>query len=228
MKHSLQPAIALGVLACLLTTTDAIALTGVDNAVVSPEQPVLGVDDVSVRFSGVWHDGCVPDQSMSITQGSTIHVGLLFPGIDVFCTQALEPWQLTVDIIPEQAGENTLEVSLYRYSPFEPAPIEFVEGPQVLATFNVLSGPPAVPGDIDGDGDADLDDFDILTSYYGRAVDTGARQGDLNNDGVVNISDFSMLAMAMSSPGQSNPLPEPATAGLMAACVAALGWARRR
>ena len=48
------------------------------------------------------------------------------------------------------------------------------------------------PGDIDGDGDVDLDDFVILKKNFGAADATRA-QGDLDTDGDVDLDDFVIL-----------------------------------
>ncbi len=50
------------------------------------------------------------------------------------------------------------------------------------------------PGDADGDGDVDLDDFAILKTNFGRTGATaGAAEGDFDTDGDVDLDDFAIL-----------------------------------
>jgi hypothetical protein len=51
---------------------------------------------------------------------------------------------------------------------------------------------PAKPGDINGDGAANIFDMSILLSNWGKPGAT-ASQGDLNSDGMVNTLDLSIL-----------------------------------
>ncbi|TVQ81336.1 MAG: hypothetical protein EA380_02010 [Phycisphaeraceae bacterium] len=50
------------------------------------------------------------------------------------------------------------------------------------------------PGDINGDGIVDLDDFIILAGNFGSGPGATPQQGDLNGDGFVNLDDFIILA----------------------------------
>ena len=50
----------------------------------------------------------------------------------------------------------------------------------------------ATPGDIDGDGDVNLDDFVILKKNFG-SLDATRAQGDLDGDGDVDLDDFVIL-----------------------------------
>ena len=50
------------------------------------------------------------------------------------------------------------------------------------------------PGDINGDGFVNLDDFIILAGNFGSGPGMTPQQGDLNGDGFVNLDDFIILA----------------------------------
>lgn len=54
---------------------------------------------------------------------------------------------------------------------------------------------PNCPGDINGDGLVNLDDFIILASNFGAGPGATLAQGDLNNDGFVDLADFNILAI---------------------------------
>ncbi|MFW6153667.1 MAG: right-handed parallel beta-helix repeat-containing protein [Planctomycetota bacterium] len=65
---------------------------------------------------------------------------------------------------------------------------------------DVLAKTAATPGDCDGDGDVDLDDFVILKSNFGRTgVIAGAAEGDLDGDGDVDLDDFAILKQNFGS-----------------------------
>ncbi|NLF33021.1 MAG: hypothetical protein GX591_19315 [Planctomycetes bacterium] len=49
------------------------------------------------------------------------------------------------------------------------------------------------PGDADGDGDVDLDDFVILKNNFGTATGATCAQGDFDGDGDVDLDDFVLL-----------------------------------
>lgn len=55
------------------------------------------------------------------------------------------------------------------------------------------------PGDIDGDGIVNLDDFAILALNFGAGPGSTLSQGDLNSDGFVNLDDFAILALNFGS-----------------------------
>ncbi|NLF33020.1 MAG: hypothetical protein GX591_19310 [Planctomycetes bacterium] len=49
------------------------------------------------------------------------------------------------------------------------------------------------PGDADGDGDVDLDDFVILKNNFGTATGATCAEGDFDADGDVDLDDFVLL-----------------------------------
>ncbi len=55
------------------------------------------------------------------------------------------------------------------------------------------TGPVCDPGDADGDGDVDLDDFAILKRNFGTSEGADCSMGDFDEDGDVDLDDFALL-----------------------------------
>jgi len=98
--------------------------------------------------------------------------------------------------------------------------------------FNFIEiGVPPIPGDVNGDGDVDLDDFETIRTNFSTAV--GSREdGDLTGDGVVDLNDFGQWKDNYPFPGggggglaNSGSAPEPSSLVMIAL---ALGWALGR
>ena len=80
------------------------------------------------------------------------------------------------------------------------------------------------PGDVDGDGDVDLDDYNDILTHFQQSTSLRS-EGDLNGDGIVNLDDFAEWRLAYVPPGsQAITVPEPSSItlvlGLAVACVA--------
>lgn len=90
-----------------------------------------------------------------------------------------------------------------------------------------------IEGDLDLDGDVDVDDVAILTANFGAVEDSVVGQrvtfanGDLNGDSVVDLLDYNILALnfgntAVPPPASSATIPEPASLAVMAIGLAAM------
>ncbi len=55
------------------------------------------------------------------------------------------------------------------------------------------AGPVCNPGDADGDGDVDLDDFATLKRNFGTSEGADCSMGDFDGDGDVDLDDFALL-----------------------------------
>jgi len=64
----------------------------------------------------------------------------------------------------------------------------------VIAARTCNNPPPPCAGDITGDGQTNVSDFNILASNFGAGPGATLAQGDLTGDGFVNVSDFNILA----------------------------------
>jgi len=62
-----------------------------------------------------------------------------------------------------------------------------------LEAVGVLNTASGVPGDVDGDGDVDLDDFVRLKQNFGLTAGASRDQGDVDGDGDVDLDDFVIL-----------------------------------
>jgi hypothetical protein len=109
--------------------------------------------------------------------------------------------------------------------------------------FNFLEiGIPPIPGDVDGDGDVDMDDFNTIRGNFGL---TGAERtdGDLTGpglgglaDGIVDLYDYGQWKDNFPFPGAGSgggsvggqSVPEPTTALLMAMPLICVMRLRRR
>jgi len=98
---------------------------------------------------------------------------------------------------------------------------------------------PSTPGDVDGDGDADIDDYIIIRNNFNGTGKTRA-EGDVVADGEVNFADFrywknnrtagaGSISDAELLAGLGQAVPEPGSIALaLAGAVAMLAWSRRR
>jgi PEP-CTERM motif len=97
------------------------------------------------------------------------------------------------------------------------------------------SAQPAVPGDLNGDNDVNLDDYGVIKTNWLQTVTPSIGNGDLNFDSVVDLADFVLFKAdyLTFNPGGSAadipvPVPEPATLVLLAAALPVWFFVRRR
>jgi hypothetical protein len=82
-------------------------------------------------------------------------------------------------------------------------------------------------GDVNGDNEVDIADFDVITANLFKTPAVRA-EGDLDGNNLVDFADFRVWKLHKTSPPGNEPIPEPATAGLAAAALAAILAQQRR
>ncbi|MFW6155140.1 MAG: hypothetical protein ACOC95_07990 [Planctomycetota bacterium] len=117
----------------------------------------------------------------------------------------------STDVIEDGAGTITVGDPLYvdpaamdfrpadgsplldRMAPFVPVDITGTPrlDPTPIGAYEVA--PATIPGDADGDGDVDLDDFVILKTNFGTPAGATQGEGDFDGDGDVDLDDFVIL-----------------------------------
>lgn len=106
---------------------------------------------------------------------------------------------------------------------------DFAFDPTIDIDFRPGVDPTGIPGDVDQDGDADVDDYTIWAANVGFDNDLGAGDvaslllGDVDGNGRVNFFDFQIIATEASTPAVG--APEPSSAVLLA--IGFLAFARR-
>jgi hypothetical protein len=87
------------------------------------------------------------------------------------------------------------------------------------AHFEPVPGMSGHPGDVDGDGDTDLEDFGALKDHFGAG--TTQSKGDFDADEDVDLEDFNILKENFgTSASHSSAVPEPS--GFMITLVGTL------
>ena len=71
-----------------------------------------------------------------------------------------------------------------------------------------------VPGDVTGEGDVTIEDFNIILANYGM-TSAARTDGDLTFDSVVNLFDFKEWKTNAGSLGAGMSIPEPAALTLL-------------
>jgi MYXO-CTERM domain-containing protein len=188
--------------------------TAADGFLFDPSRQTGGERYQSTRVDlrEVWLTGAAAwtaDSDITVTDGTrmfNVHLGLnpSFDGTALFAPGE----RFNVVGILDQAASNGV------YS---------IDGYQLLAmnAADFAAASPFQPGDADGDGDVDLDDFVLLKQNFGR---TGATvgEGDFDGDSDVDLDDFVILKQNFGAV----PVPEPSALALLV--LGGLGPRRRR
>jgi hypothetical protein len=83
----------------------------------------------------------------------------------------------------------------FRSSEYDAGGGDYSYGPKLTIEYEII-----LPGDLDDDGDVDLDDYELFeTDLTGPAIPS-ASPADLDSDGDVDLGDFSMFAAHLTGP----------------------------
>ena len=109
----------------------------------------------------------------------------------------------------------------------DPTQVPFLPADTQDVTFSIE---PYYPGDVNGDGDVDLLDLDILGFNFGKPPPRTRQQGDLNGDGVVDLLDLDIMGRCFGATHGAASVPEPSLLGLavLGSLVACCSAAPRR
>ncbi|TWT42772.1 glycosyl hydrolase [Botrimarina hoheduenensis] len=104
-----------------------------------------------------------------------------------------------------------------------PAEVQAIVGAEEVIDLSELPTmpwrlPASVPGDFDGDGDVDPDDYGVWRSHFGlsTALATAASPADANADGVVDLADYTVWRdnyLALTVPATNRPARNEAQQG---------------
>jgi hypothetical protein len=151
---------------------------------VEPVAPEQG-ETITVTAFGIWLDTCVPTASSYrlVTNGIEFDVLLDYPVCDRLCGDSPTPWELSITLDSLEAGNYTICATLFDPA-CRPEPCTKCEPIGTLVVY--------CPGDINGDGIAELRDLAIQLAHFGESGVTRA-QGDLDGDGDVELTDLAEL-----------------------------------
>ena len=149
--------------------------------------PAEGVDDIDATAFNAFTWGASADAT-SYTVTISTNADLSFPVVGP--TDRASP---NITIFPGTLSQNT--TYYWGVVAKNAGPTNTPSTPAV-GSFSTLdpTPPPSCPGDINGDGDTDIDDFIILAGNFGTPSGAMLADGDLNDDGAVDIDDFIVLA----------------------------------
>jgi hypothetical protein len=207
-----------------LDTNDTAAATGIASITVTGIEATLRTPkyDVFVYF--------VSDSGENRGGGYTIYDGS-GPITKYGSTMAM-PTDFVED--PGTDIDNSIDGTYLRFTGLT-GPDITLTGNATLTTPNGFRAPinaiqiVAWSGDADGDGDADINDYQVIRANLEKPAAGRFQGADLTGDAFVDLNDFRRWAnVAPPAVVASVSIPEPSAMGLAAVSVFAGAWIRRR
>ena len=145
--------------------------------------------------------------------GSFTITGLPGDGLHLLTYDEMTPLELPEHIWMEFDFSNSSEAGLVLYNPptvgssqdlfYVHGVDRYVLGHPYVANFGLglwIGDEPSCPGDLNGDGQRNLDDLAEMLSNYGITSGATPEQGDMNGDGAVNLDDLAGLLAVYGQP----------------------------
>jgi len=156
----------------------------------------------AASFLTLWDpDGTGPKEPMPVVGRNVAHVGETVP-LDLMAFSG-GVWSVIADVWgPSPQVHVRCALSITRAIPGFPVGSLFIGGyfdavdgvgSLTTAAFRACAPPPCV-GDVNGDGDTDVKDFNIFAHNFAMIGGATRAQGDLSGDGKVTVQDFNILA----------------------------------
>ncbi|NLF30795.1 MAG: DUF4962 domain-containing protein [Planctomycetes bacterium] len=134
-----------------------------------------------------------PDQTVTDTDGDGFETVTLDGSASFARTGEITGWFWFLDDVMAGMGQTLVKALPVGENVITLA-VTNMYGEQATDTVTVTVEPgAAVPGDCDGDGDVDLDDFVVLKNNFGRTGDATRADGDFDGDRDVDLDDFVIL-----------------------------------
>jgi hypothetical protein len=170
---------------------DLYYVTGLQTIIqiIEGDARIVGYDNSDAVFPDIIRETVSQDgQSVELalgigTGGNSIRIGNVpFGAVQVEAKVGSEPICVAVNRLQTDIAAEGIDRDVFD--------LNYLGGYESQVCVKV--GPPAVPGDANGDGRVDIFDYNLVVSNFGL-TDYGPVPGDVNRDGRVDIFDYNLV-----------------------------------